>query len=208
MATNRELAALLDNYLEFNIGEMQRNFDLDKTIKLVKRPVQRYSYALMRASLNVFVHRHFADPLNSLAFDGEHFAEEVRAYVPQAWPYYLEEARQSLPTASMEPLEPLQFKDWEVGGGNRIGAWHRLDFREFELDVLLQVSNEKKRLGAFEGLSFLHRDQSQGETTRPGDDSGASQLGSLHMQIITDEILESLGISPESAISAIKWQMK
>ncbi|MGD2128597.1 MAG: hypothetical protein PVJ33_01060 [Lysobacterales bacterium] len=208
MAGKRELEALLSNYLDFNVGQQQRNFLQDKTIKLVKRPVQRYSYALTRAALNVFVQHHFADPLNSLAFDRDGFAENVQQYVPYAWPYYLESAQESLTLAIIEPLRELTFTGWFPGGGNRFGAWHRMDFREFQMDVLLQVSNEKGRLGAFQGHCYLHNDENLGASRPPDSGTSCKELGSLHMQIITDEMLESLGISPESAISAIKWQMK
>jgi hypothetical protein len=128
--------------------------------------------------------------------------------VPQVWSYYLEEAQAALPTATIAPLHDLEFRDWVPGGKSRFGAWYRMDFKEFETDVLLQVSNDKGRLGAFEGLCFLHNDENQTYPTGGKVADNSSQLGSLHLQIITDEILESLGITPESAISAIKWQMK
>jgi hypothetical protein len=208
MTLARTLEALLDSYQDFDIGELQRNFDQDKTIELVKRPVARYSYALMRASLNVFVQHHFADHLNSLAFDRDSFCEEVRRYVPQVWPYYLEEAQARLPTARITQLFELEFQDWRPQGKNRFGAWHRLTFPEFRVDVLLQISNAKVRLGAFEGLCFLDNDQNKSYRLPDVHEETCQHLGSLHLQTITDEILEALGISPESAISAIKWQMR
>ncbi len=204
----RALEALLVNYQDFNIGELQLDFDQDKTIELVKRPVQRYSYALMRAALNVFIQHNFADHLNSLAFDRDSFAENVKQYVPQVWPYYLEEAQYTLPSATITQLHPLEFVNWTLAGQYQFGAWHRLNFVEFEVDVLLQITNSKGRLGGFHGLCFLDNDQNS-VYQLPNDKSGACQnLGSLHLQHVTDEILEALGISPESAISAIKWQMR
>ena len=156
----------------------------------------------------MFAHHHFADPLNALAFDCDGFAHNVRNYVTQVWPYYLEEAQTSLRSASIHLLHDIEFCDWGPGGSYRFGGWHRMDFREFKTDVLIQVSNGKARLGAFEGLCFLHNDQNSNYRTPAVQNDFCYQLGSLHLQIITDEILESLGITPESAISAIKWQMR
>ena len=208
MTIARTLDALMDNYQEFDIGELQRNFEQDKNFELVKRPVARYSYALMRAALNVFVQHNFADHLNALAFDRDSFHDDVMRYVPQVWAHYLEDAQAALPTARLEPWCDLEFQDWKPSGRNRFGAWHQLLFPEFRLDVLLQISNPKGRLGAFAGLCFLDNDQNQGYRL-PDDHADACQhLGSLHLQVITDEILQALGISPESAISAIKWQMR
>lgn len=211
MTRARTLEALLHNYQDFDIGELQRNFDLDKNIELVKRPVARYSYALMRAALNVFIQHNFADHLNALAFDRDTFCEDVRQYVPQVWPYYLDEAQETLPSARITQLFDLEFLDWGPTGTNRFGAWHRLTFPEFQVDVLFQVTNAKARLGAFEGLCFLDDDRSRQYQYRLPEDHEADtcqHLGSLHLQTITDEILQALGISPESAISAIKWQMR
>jgi hypothetical protein len=208
MTIGKTLDALLDSYQEFNIGELQRNFYQDKTVQLIKRPVARYSYALVRASLNVFVQHNFADHLNSLAFDRDSFFEDVRRYVPEVWPYYLEEAQATLPSARITQLHELEFKNWGVGGMRCFGAWHRLTFTEFPIDVLLQLSNEKGRLGAFEGLCLLDNDQS-GDYHLPDDhDQTCQHLGSLHLQAIIDEILEALRISPESAISVIKYMMR
>jgi hypothetical protein len=208
MAIASTLDALLDNYQEFDVGDLQRSFYQDKTIQLIKRPVARYSYALVRASLNVFVQRNLADHLNSLAFDRDSFFEEVKGYAPQVWPYYLEEAQAALPSARITQLHELDFKNWGPDGKRCFGAWHRLTFPEFPVDVLLQLSNQKGRLGAFEGLCFLDNDQNT-DYRLPGDHEQSCQhLGSLHLQVITDEILESLGISPESAISAIKYMMR
>ena len=41
MGSPRALQALIDSYQDFNIGELQQNFYQDKTIELLKRPVQR-----------------------------------------------------------------------------------------------------------------------------------------------------------------------
>jgi hypothetical protein len=202
------LDALLDNYQEFDIGQLQRSFYRDKTLQLIKRPVARYSYAMVRASLNVFVQRKFADHLNSLAFDRDGFFAHVRRYVPQVWPYYLEEAQATLPFARITQLHELEFRNWEPGSKRCFGAWHRLTFPEFPVDILLQISNQKGRLGAFEGLCFLDNDQN-GDYCLPDDHEHTCQhLGSLHLQAIIDEILEALGISPESAISAIKYLLR
>ncbi|MEJ8568497.1 hypothetical protein [Elongatibacter sediminis] len=209
MTRERTLDALLTNYQDFDIGELQRNFELDKHEERVKRPVARYSYALMRAALNVFVQHNFADHLNTLAFDRDTFCENVQRYVPQVWAYYLQEAQESLPSARISQLFDLEFLDWGQGGANRFGAWHRLTFPEFQVDVLLQVSNGKARLGAFEGLCFLDNDRNRQFSLPEGHEHEACQhLGSVHLQTITDEILQALGITPESAIAAIKWQMR
>lgn len=208
MAHVRALDALLEGYQEFDLGQLQRNFYEDKTAERVKQPVPRYSYALMRASLNVFVQRNFADHLNSLAFDKDSFQENVQGYVPQVWPHYLEEAQDTLARAKVQQLFPLEFKDWEPGGKYRFGAWHRLDFFEFKVNVLFQVSNPKARLGAFEGLCFLDSDLKLNYQMAEDNGSICHHLGSSHLQTMTDEILESFGISPESAIAAIKWHMR
>lgn len=208
MGMARALEALMDSYQDFNIGNLQRNFEQDKTVELVKKPVARYSYALVRAALNVFVQHNFADPLNSLAFDRDSFSADVQRYVPQVWQYYLDEAQDSLQTARIRQLQKLEFKDWVPAGKNIFGAWHRLDFVDFQLNVLLQVSNPKGRLGAFEGLCFLDNDQNTTYQHPAGQDETCQHLGSLHLQTVTDEILDALGITPESAISAIKWQMR
>jgi hypothetical protein len=208
MAQGRALDALLESYQEFDLGQLQRNFNEDKTATLVKQPVPRYSYALMRAALNVFVQHNFAAHLNSLAFDKDSFQENVQYYVPQVWPHYLEDAQNTLGRAKIQQLFPLEFKDWGPGGKNRFGAWHRLDFFEFKVDVLFQVSNPKARLGAFEGLCFLGSDLKLNYQTAEDSHSTCNHLGSSHLQNMTDEILDSFGISPESAIAAIKWQMR
>lgn len=208
MAQGKALEWLIDNYQEFDIGMLQQNFDKDKTVQLVKRPVPRYSYALMRASLNVFVQHNFADHLNTLAFDRETFRENVQNYVPHVWPMYLEEAQATLSRAKVTQLFPLEFFDWVPGGACRFGAWHRFDFFEFKVDLLLQVSNPKAMLGKFEGLCYLDNDLDLNYRFEKIDDNSCHHLGSTHLQSMTDEILESLGISPESAIAAIKWQMR
>ena len=208
MGMARALEALMDSYQDFDIGDLQRNFEQDKTGELVKRPVARYSYALVRAALNVFVQHNFADPLNSLAFDRDSFSADVQRYVPQVWQYYIEEAQGALASAKIQQLQALAFKNWAPEGKNLVGAWHRLDFMEFQLDVLFQVSNRKGRLGAFEGLCFLDNDQNTDFKHPAGQGEACQHLGSLHLQTVTDEILDALGISPESAISAIKWQMR
>lgn len=209
MSTGKTFEALLHSYQDFDSGASQRLFDIDKNIELVKRPVARYSYALMRASLNVFVQHNFADHLNALAFDRDSFCDDVRRYVPEVWPYYLEEAQESLSSARLSPLFELEFLDWGRGRKNQFGAWHRLDFVEFSVDVLLQVSNARARIGAFEGVCYLDNDQNT-QYRLPANHSAETcqHLGSVHLQMIIDEVLESLGISPESAISAIKWQMR
>jgi hypothetical protein len=112
MRNNNALADLMDSYQEFDIGQLQQKFYEDKTVELVKRPVARYSYALMRAGLNVFVQHHFADCLNSLAFDRDGFRDEVQKYVPQVWSYYLEEAQETLPSAKILQMRDLEFVDW------------------------------------------------------------------------------------------------
>lgn len=208
MAQLKALDALIDNYQEFDIGVLQRDFDDDKTVQLVKRPVPRYSYALMRASLNVFVQHNFADHLNTLAFDRDNFKRNVQEYVPYVWPQYLEEAQSSLSRAKIKQLYPLEFFDWQPGGQYRFGAWHRIDFFEFEVDLLFQVSNPKAILGRFEGLCYLDNDLELSYTYVKCADTSCHLLGSTHLQNMTDEILDSLGISPESAIAAIKWQMR
>ncbi|HLF30673.1 MAG TPA: hypothetical protein VI566_06550 [Xanthomonadales bacterium] len=208
MGMPRALEALMDSYQEFDIGELQRNFEEDKTVQLLKRPVARYSYALVRAALNVFVQHNFADPLNSLAFDRDTFGVDVQRYVPQVWSYYIEEAQGCLATSRIKQLCELEFKDWRPEGKNQFGAWHRLDFADFQLDVLFQVSNRKGRLGAFEGVCFLDNDQNTTYLHPAGQDQACHHLGPLHLQTVIDEILDALGISPESAISAIKWQMR
>ncbi len=202
------LEELMENYRDFNIGDMQRNFYQDKTVELVKRPVARYSYALMRAALNVFVQHHFADNLNTLAFDRDGFCSDVQKYVPQVWPYYLEEAQATLPNTRIVQICDLEFIDWGQAGKNQFGAWHRLTFPDFQVDVLIQVSNHKARLGAFEGLCLLDNDRNKSYTVPSDQAESCQHLGSLHLQSIIDEILEALGITPESAISAIKWQMR
>ncbi len=208
MGMARGLEALMDSYQDFNIGDLQRNFDQDKTVELVKKPVARYSYALMRAALNVFVHHNFAEHLNTLAFDCTSFAVDVQRYVPQVWPYYLEEAQDSLQSVKILQLHELEFKDWLPKGQNAFGAWHRFDFADFQLDVLFQLSNFKARLGGFTGLCFLDNDQNIKYERQAMQADSCHNLGSLHLQSVTDEILDALGISPESAISAIKWQMR
>ena len=208
MGMARGLEALMDSYQDFNIGDLQRNFEQDKTVELVKRPVARYSYALMRAALNVFVQNNFADPLNSLVFDRDSFSADVQRYVPQVWQYYLDEAQESLQTARILPLHALEFRDWVPAGKNIFGAWHHLNFVDFQLNVLFQVANPKGRLGAFEGLCFLDNDQITTYQRPAGQDDTCHHLGSLHLQTVTDEILDALGISPESALSVIKWQMR
>ena len=202
------LESLMSNYQEYDIGLLQKSYDKDKTGALIKRPVERYSYALMRASLNVFVQHGFADNLNSLAFDRDSFCSDVRNYLSQIWPCYLEEARESLPSAELAQTGELECKDWGPGGNNVIGAWHQLTFPEFEVNLLLQVSNKKGRLGAFEGLCFLENDHDASYELPQDHAITCHHMGSLHLQMITDEILEALGISPESAMSAIKWQVR
>lgn len=202
------LDALMDSYQNFDIGELQRNFEQDKTVELINRPVERYSYALMRAALNVFVQHYFADNLNSLAFDRESFSSEVQNYVPKVWPYYLEDAQQTLGCAKLTQLCDLKFKNWGPGGSNRFGAWYNLELPEFEVALLMEVSNPRGRLGAFEGVCFLDNDQNTLYELPAVSEHGYQHLGSLHLNLITDEILEALGISPQSAMAAIKWQMK
>jgi len=208
MTRSSALDALMDSYQEFDIGQLQRNFELDKSVELVNRPVARYSYALMRAALNVFVQHNFADHLNSLAFDRDSFCTDVQNYVPQVWPYYLEEAQATLGTSRIMQPHELQFLDWGPQGDKLVGAWHRLDFLDFQLNVLFQVSNRKGRLGAFEGLAFLDNDQNSLFGMPSGRSDTCRHLGSVHLQNVSDEILDALGISPESAISMIKWQMR
>jgi len=205
-ATNME--ALVHNYHDFDIGKQQQHFTRYKTELRVNSPVERYSYALMRAALNVFVNHNFAESLNCLAFDKDTFAEEVKEFVVHQWPFYLEDAQRTLPTATLMQLSHLEFKDWGPEGSNRIGAWHRMVFPEFEVDFLLQISNARARLGCFEGLCFLDEDSSRFYSPPAGHQKTCTHLGSLHLQLITDEFLEALGISPESAIAAIKWQMR
>jgi hypothetical protein len=197
----------MDNYQNFDIGELQRNFELDRTLELIKRPVERYSYALMRAALNVFVQHYFANYLNSLVFDRVSFGSEVRNYVPQVWPHYLEDAQKTLTSAKISQLGALEFKDWGPEGANQFGAWHLLVFPEFKCNILLQISNSKSRLGAFEGLCFLENDQNALCELPTDRENTCHNLGPLHLQLIIDEMLEALGISPGSAMSAIKWQM-
>lgn len=204
----KELDVLMDNYQNYNCGDQQSAFYQDMSDHLIKRPVERYTYALMRAGLNVFVQRGFADPLNALAFDRENFGANVRAYVPQVWTYYLEDAQDVLPSAELTQLRDLEFKDWVPGGAYRFGSWHHLSFPEFEINVLLEVSNPKGRLGAFEGQCYLETDRTASYCLPANNASSSNNLGSLHLQLMTDEILESLNITPESAISAIKWQMR
>lgn len=208
MARTTALDALMDSYQDFDIGALQRNFDNDKTDQLVKRPVERYSYALVRAALNVFAQHNFADHLNTLAFDKDGFYDDVKKYVPEIWQYYLEEAQDNLGTTTIKQLSDLEFKDWGPGKRTRFGAWHRMNFHEFQVDVLIQVSNPKGRLGAFEGICFLENDQNRDYEMPHSQSETCHHLGSMHLQTVTDEILDSLGISPESAISAIKWQMR
>ena len=162
----------------------------------------------MRAALNVFVQHNFADHLNALAFDRDSFCADVRRYVPQVWPYYLEEAQDTLPSAKMIQLHELEFLDWSPSGENQFGAWHRMIFPDFQTDIQIQVSNRKARLGAFEAWCFLESDQNRAFSRPPDHSEVCQHLGSVHLQSITDEILDALGISPESAISAIKWQMR
>ena len=101
---------------------------------------------------------------------------------------------------------------WKGGsrqeGKNQFGAWHRLTFPDFQVDVLIEVSNHKARLGAFEGLCLLDNDRNKSYTVPSDQAESCQHLGSLHLQSIIDEILAALGITPESAISAIKWQMR
>lgn len=208
MSRTTALQALMESYQDFDIGTLQRSFDNDKIEHLVKRPVERYSYALVRAALNVFVQHNFADHLNTLAFDKDSFYDAVKVYVPQIWDYYLEEAQDNLGTAKIKQLNTLEFKDWGPGRRTRFGAWHRMNFHEFKIDVLIQISNPRGRLGAFEGLCFLENDQNKDYQMPDNQLDTCHHLGSLHLQTVTDEILESLRISPESAISAIKWQMR
>lgn len=208
MGMARALEAVMDSYQDFDIGNLQRNFDQDKTDELVKSPVARYSYALMRAALNVFVQTNFADPLNSLAFDRDSFSADVQQYVPQVWPLYLEAAQQTLHLAKIHPLHGLEFKNWGPEGTNQFGAWNRFDFLEFQLDVLFEVSNPRGRLGAFDGRCYLDNDQNTLFLRPRNADRACHHLGSLHLQSVTYEILAALGISQESAISAIKWQMR
>ncbi|MDT8322295.1 MAG: hypothetical protein RQ826_17400 [Xanthomonadales bacterium] len=208
MTIARTLDALLDSYHEFDMGELQRNYYQDKTSEFIKRPVARYSYAMVRATLNVFVQHNFANHLNSLAFDRENFYDNVRHYVPNVWSFYLEEAQATLPSAKLSQLCDLEFGNWGPAGSSCFGAWHRLTFPEFRVNVLLQIANDKGRLGAFEGFCFLDNDQ-QGQYRLPdGHEDTCQHLGSLHLQMIIDEILEALGIAPESVISAIKYLMR
>lgn len=208
MPNAKTISALLNNYQDFEFGRMRQKLDEAKWDMRVVRPVDRYSYALTRAALNVFAHHNFAELLNCLAFDIDGFEVAVKEYVPQVWPVYIEDAQETLATATIEPLSPLQFKDWEPEGANRIGAWHRLMFPEFQVDVLFEVSNEMRRLGHFMGLCYLDTDKHP-LFGLPEDHSGTcKRLGSIHLQTIAGEMLDALGISPESAISAIKWQMQ
>jgi hypothetical protein len=202
------LDALMDNFQNFDIGKSQSNFLQDKSDQLIKSPVERYSYALVRAGLNVFVQHGFADNLNSLAFDRDNFGANVQMYVPHVWPHYLEVAQTTLPTAKISQLCDLEFKDWGHGGTYRFGAWHHLAFPEFQINVLLEVSNGKGRLGAFEGTCYCENDKNTLYRLPANDAINCHNLGPLHLQLITDEMLEALGIAPESAISAIKWQMR
>jgi hypothetical protein len=204
MTRTRALEALITSYQDFDFGSLRKNFDNAKSDQLVKRPVERYSYALVRAALNVFAQHNFADHLNTLAFDRDNFHDTVRAYVPQVWPYYLEEAQDSLGTALIRQINPLEFRDWLPGGRTRFGAWHRLNFHEFQVDVLIQISNKNARLGAFEGLCYLENDQNRDYAMPDNQVESCHHLGSMHLQTVADEILDSLGIAPESAISAIK----
>ncbi len=204
MTRTRALEALITSYQDFDIGILRKNFDNAKSDHLVKRPVERYSYALVRASLNVFAQQNFADHLNTLAFDRDSFHDNVRAYVPQVWHYYLEEAQDSLGTALIRQLNPLEFRDWQPGGRTRFGAWHRMNFHEFQVDVLIQISNERARLGSFVGLCYLENDQNRDYPMPDNQLESCHHLGSMHLQTVAEEILDSLGIAPESAIAAIK----
>jgi hypothetical protein len=208
MTQLKALDALIDNYQEFDIGVLQSKYDQDKTVQLVKRPVPRYSYALMRASLNVFVQHNFADHLNALAFDRDTFRQNVQEYVRCVWPQYLEEAQSKLSRAKIQQLNPLEFFNWEPGGACQFGAWHRFDFFEFKFDLLFQISNPSATLGKFEGLCYLENDLELKYAYEKFPGTSCHQLGCTHLQNMTDEILDSLGISPESAIAAIKWQMR
>lgn len=208
MSNARTITALMNNYKDFDIGGQRAKLDEAKSDMKVVRPVERYSYALTRAALNVFVHHNFAELLNCLAFDIDSFEDAVRDYVPQVWPAYIREAENTLATARIKQLTPLEFKDWEAEGGNRIGAWHRLTFPEVEVDVLWEVSNPPRRLGKFVGLCYLDTDRNQVFDEPVEHVKPYRRLGSLHLQMITDEMLDALGVSPETAISAIKWQMR
>jgi len=105
-------------------------------------------------------------------------------------------------------LHDLEFLDWGPEGGNRFGAWHNLIFPDFQTDILIEVSNCKARLGAFQGVCFLDNERNRTYTMPQNQADTCQHLGSLHLQTVTDEILAALGITPESAISAIKWQMR
>jgi hypothetical protein len=89
-----------------------------------------------------------------------------------------------------------------------LGAWHRLIFPDFQTDILLQISNRKARMGGFQGLCFLDNDENRSYASPSDRSENCQHLGSLHLQTVIDEFLAALGISPESAISAIKWQMR
>lgn len=206
MARASALEAFMDSYRDFDVGNLQTNFYQDKSEQLVKRPVDRYSYALVRAALNVFVQHNFADRLNGLAFDRDGFYDDVKRYVPLVWPEYLEEAQANLSTATIQPLYGLEFRNWRSKENGCLGAWHRMNFHEFQLDVLIQISNRSGRLGAFEGHCFLENCQNKDFTLPQDELDSCHHLGSAHLQIVADEILGSLGISTESVISAIKWQ--
>lgn len=209
MANTRTLSALLHNYQDFDIGRLRQKLDQAKSDMRIVRPVERYSYALMRAALNVFVHQHFAEVLNCFAFNVDGFEEVVTDYVPQVWPAYVQDAQQTLATATIEPLSPLEFKDGRTASGAyRFGAWHRLTFPEFEVDVLWEISNQLRRMGHFEGYCYLDTDKNPLFAPPPDHAETCKRLLSVHLQTIADEILGALRISPEFAISAIKRQLE
>lgn len=208
MANTKTISALLQSYQDFDIGKLRQKLDQAKSDMRVVRPVERYSYALTRAALNVFLQHNFADMLNCLAFDIDDFEEAVAEYVPQVWPAYIADAQETLPTATIEPLSSLEFKDWHTGGAFRFGAWHRFTFPEFEVDVLWEISNELRRLGQFVGYCYLDTDKNQQFDMPPEHTGTCDRLLSVHLRTITHEILDALAISPEAAISTIKWQME
>lgn len=208
MTTARIIDALLHNYRDFDIGRLRCNFEQDKTDHRVLRPVERYSYALMRAALNVFVHQHFAEMLNCLAFDCENFTDEVKTFMPIIWPEYVAEANRTLPTTCLHQLSELEFEDARPSSAMRVGAWHRIVFQECNVDFLLMISNARLRSGAFEGSCFLENDRNLPYAIPQFQDSTSFDLGSAHLGLISEEILKALGISTESAIATIKLEMQ
>ena len=151
----------------------------------------------------------FADYLNSLAFDRDNFGANVQMYVPHVWPHYLEDAQTTLETAKISQLCDLEFKDWETGGTYRFGAWHHLAFPEFRsMSCWRELQTPKAGWGRSRGSVTWRMTRIRFIACLPMMQLTAITWVLCDLQLVTDEMLEALGISPESAISAIKWQMR